>query len=443
MRKPAWIKLVGLLVVAVMVLTALGATPSRVVMAQTPQPTEQHEPVTIKLLNWEQGGPQYWDDAVKAFEANYPWITVERESVPFERYYEKEGAYISSKSGPDVMANNVGYELFERKDAYLPINDRVGPYVKDLISYRSGCLDFDSNKDCYGLPQSFQGNVMYYNRDVLKAAGVDPDNPPQTWEDFGKACDAIKKAGYDCIAMGTGHTIAYWNFPEVAKNFWGSEDDMLKFYRGEIPWTDPMLRGTLEKMAEMSKNGWFQADAPTMVMLPDGGNYFMSGKAGFAATIVSDVLNWKVYGDALGYDKVGVMLWPVINADAPLAKKFSGVEGFVHGVTAWSKHPDEAFMFVAWLAGAENANLFLKEAGGQPVNKTFDKSLVTNSPAFTKIQTIIQDSTLHTGIMMSGRELDAISRGFQQIMTNDITVDDWVKLMQTALDESPEKKPKM
>ncbi len=442
MRNPDWMKLVGVLVVVGLVLAALGTTPSLVARAQTPEPAEEHEPVTIKLLNWEQGGPQYWDDAVKAFEAQYPWITVERESVPFERYYEIEGAYIASESGPDVMANNVGYELYERKDAYLPINDRIGPYVGDLISYRSGCLDFDPNKPCYGLPQSYQGNVMYYNRDILTEAGLDPDNPPQTWEDFGKACDAIKAIGKDCIAMGTGHTIAYWNFPEVAKNFWQSEDDMLRFYRGEIPWTDPILRNTLEKMAEMAQNGWFQADVATTVMLPGGGDYFMSEKAAFVATIVSDVLNWKIWGDAMGYDKIGVMRWPAINPDAPLVRKFSGVEGFVHGVTAWSQHPDEAFMFVAWLAGTENANLFLQEAGGQPVNKTFDKSLVTNSPAFTEIQEIIQDSTLHTGIMASGRELDALSRGFQQIMTGDITVDDWVAMMQTALEESPEKSPK-
>jgi len=442
MKSPKWIKLVGLLVVVGLMSTALGTTQIQVARAQTPEPTEQHEPVTIKLLNWDQGGPQYWDDAVKAFEAQYPWITVEREAVPFERYFEIEGAYIASKSGPDVMANNVGYELFERKDAYLPINDRIEPYVGDLISYRSGCLDFDPAKPCYGLPQSFQGNVMYYNRDILTEAGLDPENPPQTWEDFGKACDAIKKVGKDCIAMGTGTTIAYWNFPEVAKNFWGSEDDMLKFYRGELPWTDPILRGTLEKMAEMAQKGWFQADAATTVMLPEGSDYFISGKAAFVATIISDVYNWKVWGDAMGYDKIGVMRWPAINPDAPLVKKFSGVEGFVHGVTAWSQHPDEAFMFVAWLAGAENANLFLKEAGGQPINKTFDKGLVTNSPAFTKIQDIILDSTMHSGIMGSGREMDALSRGFQQIMTGDITVDDWVAMMQKALEESPEKAPK-
>jgi raffinose/stachyose/melibiose transport system substrate-binding protein len=436
MRRANWVKLVGFLVVAVLVATALGTTPSRVALA------EEHEPVTIKLLNWDQGGTKYWDAAVAAFMAQYPWITVEREAVTFERYYEFQGAYISSKSGPDVMANNVGLELYERKDAYLPINDRIGPYVADLISYRGGCLDFDPNKDCYGLPQSFQGNVMYYNRDILKAAGLDPDNPPQTWEDFGAACEKIKAIGKDCIAMGTGTTIAYWNFPEIAKNYWESEDDMLKFFRGEIPWTDPKMRSILEKMAEMAEKGWFQEEAPTTVFIPDGGNYFRAEKAAFAASIISDVENWLVNGEAIGHEKLGVMLWPAINPDAPLARKFSSVEGFVHGVTAWSKHPDEAFMLVAWLAGPENANLFLTQAGGQPINKKFDKSLVNYSPSFTKIQDIILNPTLHAGIMGSGREMDALSRGYQQIMLGEITVDDWVKMMQTALEESPTKKPK-
>jgi multiple sugar transport system substrate-binding protein len=133
------------------------------------------------------------------------------------------------------------------------------------------------------------------------------------------------------------------------------------------------------------------------------------------------------------------MRWPVIEPDAPLAHKFSGVEGFVHGVTSWSQHPDEAFDYVAWLASADNANLFLTEAGGQPINTTFDASLIDYSPSFTTIQEIIKDPTLHAGVLLSGKEADALSRGYQQIMLKQITVDQWVDQMQAALEQSPEK----
>ncbi len=400
-----------------------------------------HAPVTITVFNWGQGGDQYWEDTNKAFEAKYPWITVKAESVPFEQYLQQEGAYINSKSGPDVMANNVGLELFERKTAYLPLNDRLTPdTTAQLATYAWGCDNFDTTKSCYGLPQSFQGNVMYYNIKVLQAAGVDPKNPPATWDAFGAACDKIKATGKACIAMGTGSTVAYWDYPEIVRNYL-DEKGIIDQFKGRIPWTDPRMVNTLKRLAEMADKGWFQASASTIPMLPDGGDVFTSGNAGFVASIISDVFNWKQWGDAIGNDNLGVMPWPVIEASAPLAHKFSGVEGFVHGITAWSQHPDEAFLYVAWLAGAENANLFLKEAGGQPINKTFNAGLITNSPSFTKIQTLITDPTLHAGVLLSGKEADALSRGYQQIMLKQITVDQWVQQMQAALLASPEKQP--
>src|SRR5690349_15228110 len=64
------------------------------------------EDVTIKVLNWQPGGPDYWAALVKAFEAENPGIKVELETVPFDRYPEVQGPYIATKSGPDVMQNN-------------------------------------------------------------------------------------------------------------------------------------------------------------------------------------------------------------------------------------------------------------------------------------------------------------------------------------------------
>ena len=102
------------------------------------------------------------------------------------------------------------------------------------------------------------------------------------------------------------------------------------------------------------------------------------------------------------------MLWPVIDENAPLAHKFSGFQGFGHGITAWSEHPDEAFRYLKFLVSADAANLFLKLASGQPNNKNFDRTIVT-APAFAKIQEIIPDFTIQSVTMLSSREQDALA----------------------------------
>jgi multiple sugar transport system substrate-binding protein len=340
------------------------------------------------------------------------------------------------------MANNAGFELWERAGAYKDISKRMTSKLKSsLYNYTDSAMAFNESLGILGISPSYQGNLMYYNIGIFKNAGLDPKNPPATWDAFGKAAEKIKAIGKVPLAMGTGHTIAYWFFPEIAKYFWKGKDDIQHFIRGEIPWTDPRMTKVLEFMAWMADQGWYQEGAATTTMLPDAGDVFIRGDTAMIYGIASDVFNWKTWGDAMGHQNIGVMEWPMIDPKAPFAGKFSGLAGLTHGVAAWTKNEDAAWKYVEWLGGDKNANLFLKLAGGQPNNKNFDKSIITNSPSFTKIQSLIVDNMPHTGVMMSGRELDAISRGYEQIMLKQITVADWVKTMQDALDNSDLKKP--
>ncbi|MHB8186228.1 MAG: ABC transporter substrate-binding protein [Dermatophilaceae bacterium] len=396
---------------------------------------------TIKVLNWEPGGTAYWKAAVAAFEKDNPDIKVSLETVPNDKYAEVQGPYITSKSGPDVMENNAGLELFDRRSAYVPIPADARKVAGDLLTYSGACLGFDIKQDCYGLPFSYQGNVMYYNKTILKAAGLDANNPPKTWDEMDTACQAVKAIGDTCLALGmTGQFPAYWDFPEVARNFL-TEADMRAVLAGKMKWTDPKMVEILSAMADISKRGWINKGAPSISMLPDAADIFQSGKAAFAGTIISDAVNWSVFGPALGDKNLGAMSWPMINPNAPLAQKFSGIEGSVMGVTQWSTKKDAAFKFVKWMAGPENAALWSSIGHGISLYKNVEASSLPNSQAYAQILKIIKQPTLHVGVMLSGQEADAIARGWQQVTLGKLTVKDWSDQMQTALQNSPSKNP--
>jgi multiple sugar transport system substrate-binding protein len=403
-------------------------------------PASAQDVTTIKVLNWQPGGPKYWDALVKAFEKENPDVKVELENVPFDRYAEVQGPYITTKTGPDVMENNSGLELYDRRSAYMELpKDFVASAGKDLITYSGGCLNFDKTQACYGLPFGYQGNVMYYNKKVLKQAGLDPENPPKTWDEMDKACAAVKAIGKTCLAHGmTGVFPAYWNFPEIARNYL-TEDDMRAILAGKMPWTDPKMVNILKAMAEIGKRGWINANSPSISMLPDGADIFSSGNAAFASTIIADAVNWQAFGAALGDDNVGAMRWPMLVPEAPLAKSFSGVESSVFGVTSWSTKQEAALKFVKFIAGTENGNLLTSLGGGIPLNKNVDESLFPKAPALAQIREIIKTPTLHAGVLLSGQEADALARGWQEVTLGHISVDDWVQRMQTALQESPGK----
>ena len=313
--------------------------------------------------------------------------------------------------------------------------------VGHLVDTTSTHLAYDKNKAMYGLSFSYQGNVWYYNKKILRQAGLDPDKPPVTWEEFGRAADAIKKIGKAPIATGVGHTIAYWIFPEIAKNFWTSQQQITDFAMGKVRWNNPVLANTLKYMKQMSDNGWFEEGAATINMQPDGFNYFLREEAAFTPSIISDAFHWKAAGDAIGHENVGAMLPPSINPKAPFARKFSGVPGSEWGITPWSKHKKEAWAFISFICSADLANTWLQSGGMQPNTTKFDASINSYAPAFLQIQNIIKNPMVHAGVLCSGRELDELSRGYQEVMQGQLTVDDWIKRLNAALDDSPLKKP--
>jgi len=298
---------------------------------------------------------------------------------------------------------------------------------KELITYSGGCLNFDTSKSCYGLPFGYQGNVMYYNKKVLTEAGLDAANPPRTWDEMGAACEKVKAIGKTCIAIGlSGIFPAYWNFPEIARNYL-TEDDMRAMLAGKMPWTDPKMVNVLKGLASIT-------------MLPDGADIFQSGNAAFAGTIISDAVNWAAFGKVLGDENLGAMRWPTIVADAPLANSFSGIESSVFGVTDWSDKKDAAFKFVKFIAGKENAELLTKIAGGISLNKNVDPSVLPKSQALSQILEIIKTPTLHAGVLLSGQEADALARGWQEVALGRLSIEDWTARMQKALEQSPSKR---
>jgi len=412
----------------------LGALPLAAV-----SPAHAAAVTTIKVLNWQPGGPKYWAALVAEFEKENPGVKIDLQTVPFDHYSEVQGPYITTHSGPDVMENNAGLELFERRSAYVPLPPDVMDATKDLITHSGACLDFDTSKPCYGMPFGLQGNVMYYNKAVLKQAGLDPANPPKTWDEMDKACKAVEAIGKTCIAMGmTGVFPAYWDFPEIARNYL-TEDDMRAVLHGKLAWTDPKMKKILEGMASMGKKGWINSNAPSISMLPDAADIFSSGNAAFAGTIIADAVNWEAFDKALGQENVGAMRWPVLEPDAPLADSFSGIESSVFGVASWSQKKEAAMKFVKFMASTENGNMLTSIGGGIPLNKNVDPSLFPKSPALSQIREIIKKPTLHAGVLLSGQEADALARGWQEVTLGQLSVDDWANQMQSALENSPTK----
>ncbi|GAA1507643.1 ABC-type glycerol-3-phosphate transport system substrate-binding protein [Agromyces terreus] len=76
--------------------------------------------------------------------------------------------------------------------------DKFNPIILDEVTGSDG--------NVYGFPRQAYANGLHYNRDLFEQAGLDPDQPPTTWDEVRAAAKTIAektgKAGYATMASG-------------------------------------------------------------------------------------------------------------------------------------------------------------------------------------------------------------------------------------------------
>ena len=56
----------------------------------------------------------------------------------------------------------------------------------------------DSRGKLVALPILYSTPVLFYNKNAMRKAGLDPENPPKTWFEMQGVLDKLQAAGYDC-----------------------------------------------------------------------------------------------------------------------------------------------------------------------------------------------------------------------------------------------------
>ena len=195
------------------------AAPAATKPAATAVPPAATKPpaqvVTLTYSNWHLAEP-HCEKPIKAripdFEKENPDIKVQFDVVS---YGEKEAKYataIQAGAGPDLI-HLAGYSIrnFVESGYLLDITpfiqkeqagflDQWYPHLVELYKYQG---------KQYGLPSDYMAMVMMYDKKLFKEAGLDPEKPPKTWDEF---LDYAKKMTRD--RKGTGK-IDTWGFGTV------------------------------------------------------------------------------------------------------------------------------------------------------------------------------------------------------------------------------------
>lgn len=146
----------------------------------------QAQPVTLTV--WTRLPQEVTAPFFEGFRKRHPEITLQVENIPGgKNHINKLMAAVAAKAPPDVTTLDViGTSQFATVGALMPLDGLIAQHASlapDQFSagqVQTGLFDGKHG----ALPFGGDVSAIYYNRDLYRAAGLDPDKPPRTWAEF-------------------------------------------------------------------------------------------------------------------------------------------------------------------------------------------------------------------------------------------------------------------
>ncbi len=259
-----------------------------------------------------------------------------------------------------------GYQLMA--DAKEPFDPKA--YIGPVYGYYS-----TTDGKLLSMPFNSSTPVLYWNKELLQKAGLDPNKPPKTWPELGEMAKKAVAAGAKCGFTPQWQTWtmienygAYHNLPYATKaNGFGGIDIELKF-------NDPARIKFIQMLADWTKD-------KTFVYGGREGKSTALFNAGDCAFHIASSATASAIDKALGSGKYGIAMMPY--SPDVIAKPQNSIIG---GATLWVLQGKPAAeykgvaKFLSYLASTPVQAKWHQETGYVPV--TLAAAEVTEKDGF-------------------------------------------------------------
>jgi multiple sugar transport system substrate-binding protein len=147
-------------------------------------PTVAAETLTVWTRITQEGVKPFFEE----FQKQNPDIQLQVEYIPGgKNHINKLVAAVAAGTPPDVVTLDViATEGMCRLNALMPLTDLVNSNSKLAEqNFPSGPLGTGRcNGTLYALPFGGDGSFIAYNKGYFKERGLDPEQPPKTWDEF-------------------------------------------------------------------------------------------------------------------------------------------------------------------------------------------------------------------------------------------------------------------
>ncbi len=323
---------------------------------------------TIKVMSFfAYDNPEVEQAVVAAFEKKYPDIKVDFESVPMSDIFLKYKTLIAGNVPPDVMAFNYdnAYQ-FGAMGALEPLDGYIKDSGLDTSTIYTATLDmFKVDGVQYSMPATFSDVVLYYNKSIFDAAGL--EYPQDGW-----TMDDVKRVGLELTKDTNGDgTIDQFGY---AFPWWPM---ILEMYNAKI-WDTTTNKCTLNSpegvkaVQRIVDARYTEQYSPTVDQLAEQGDWdmFIAGKLAMYPTGPWAVQPFN--------DKITTFSYDIANMPAG-DKQATHVYANSYGMAAGSQNKDAAWKFIEFATGPEGTKI--RQDGKyeiSPVKEIAEKYYVEN-----------------------------------------------------------------
>ena len=165
-----------------------------VALGVTPAHAQENTELEMWTLALSPTFDDYINDVIQGFEAEHPGVTVNWVDLPDGGFPDKFFASIAAGQAPDVVNLNTSRMLLAAKeDALVNLSERATD--EQLSIYFPSLLESSSvNGDVYALPWYQAPTILMYNKAIFEQAGLDPEAPPESYEDAISMAQTIREA---------------------------------------------------------------------------------------------------------------------------------------------------------------------------------------------------------------------------------------------------------
>ena len=340
--------------------------------------TADGEKTTLKWAVWDESTTPYWSALKDEYEKKNPNVTIEMVDLGSTDYMTVLATELSG-SGSDfdlVTIKDVpGYATLVQKNTLEPLSSYIESAGIDLGEYGGTTDQITVDGELYEMPFRSDFWVLFYNKDLFDAAGVDYPTNDMTFDEYDALARKVASDEFGSQVYGS-----HYHTWRSAVQLFGILDGKHTILDGDYDFFKPYYEMVLAQEDDGICRDYVTLSTESLhysAAFSSGDTAMMNMGSWYMSTLMSSLASGEYDSSLCG--NWGSVKYP--HADGVEAGSTLGTITGI-SVTSASDQKDAAWDFVNFVSGAEGARV-MAQTGNFPALMTDDaKSVITSLEGF-------------------------------------------------------------